>query len=176
MASPITRGPLWRQLRALPGQQVQSKETPYLCLCHSYWLLLPSLFPESSFCSLSLSSWRGGKETPSVRPSKGTSRSWGGETDFEKRTTQWGRGEFTSSAYDQVADSLKGGLHASGPGQEASEHRTLPRHVSQQEEVQWGGWGTKGGGDWTAPAPAGLPDPSPSLESLHPSMNSPRCM
>lgn len=117
-----------------PATSTEQRKPPFVPLS-LFWLLLPSLFPKSSFCSLSLSSWRGGKERPSVRPSKGTSRNWGGETDFEKRTTQWALREFTSSACDQVADSLKGGLSARGPDQKAATHRTVPRHVSQQEEV-----------------------------------------
>lgn len=73
-------------------------DSPSLRLCGFSWLLLPVQFPEKSFCSLSGSSWTGGKGRLCVRPSKGTCWREGGEPAFKEKTTQPGLGDFTSSA------------------------------------------------------------------------------
>lgn len=73
-------------------------DSPSLRLCGFSWLLLPFQFPEKSFCSLSGSSWTGGKGGLCVRPSKGTCWCEGGEPAFEEKTTQLGLRDFASSA------------------------------------------------------------------------------
>lgn len=137
----VARGPLRGQQRSLLGQQAQSTESPNLCLCQCSWLLLPSLFPANSFCSLSLSSWRGGKGRPSVRPSKGTSRNWGGRQPLKRGPHNRASENLHLLHVIKWLVEAEGRAGSRGLGWQAVKHRTAPRHVSQQEGVRWvGSW------------------------------------
>ena len=73
--------------------------SPNLCLCHFSWLLLPSLFPENSFCSLSLSIWRDGKGRLSD-PLKGLPETAVGRQTLRRGPHNGGLREFTFPACD----------------------------------------------------------------------------
>ena len=90
------------------------------------------LFPEP----LHLEGW----ERETVRPSEGTSRNCGGETDFEERTTQWRpQGIYISCVWLSIRQA-EGRADSKRPGQESARLRTVPRPVSLQGVVQWVGF------------------------------------
>lgn len=95
-------------------------DSPSFCLCGFSWLLLPVQFPEKSFCSLSGSSWTGGKGRLCVRPSKGTCWREVGEPAFEEKTTQLGPRGFRVFCMSLSGDEgRKGGMKATALGWEA---------------------------------------------------------
>ena len=97
-----------------------------------------------------------GWERETVRPSEGTSRNCGGETDFEERTTQRRpRGIYISCVWLSVRQA-EGRADSQRPGQESARLRTVPRPVSLQGVVPWVGF-----------RPPSLLGPTPLCVPLH---------